>query len=121
MKKTILMGIVALAVSVAFVSGVMAEQKPASQATTAQGARLEKFSGVVEKVDEAKKDFVMDLHKQRMIFYLDKYAKITEAKERLPFVDLTTETPFDWVWASVQYEKEGGKSIAERINVDRLW
>ena len=56
MKKTILMSIVALAVSVAFVSGVMAESKPAPQETTAQEAKLEKFSGVVEKVDEATKE-----------------------------------------------------------------
>jgi len=106
---------------VAFVSGVMAKQKPARQATTAQGTKLEKFSGLVEKVDEAKKDFALDLHNERMTLYLDKYAKITEAKERLPFVDMNTETPFNWQWASVQYEKEGGKSMAERINVDRLW
>jgi len=121
MKKTILMSIVALAVSVVFVSGVMAGQKPTPQATTAQGTKLGKFSGLVEKVDEAKKDFSVDLHQQRMTFDLDRYSKITEAKERLPFVDLTTETPFDWLWASVQYEKEGGKLMAERINVDRLW
>ena len=121
MKKTILMSIVALAVSVAFVSGVMAEQKPARQATTAQGTKLEKFSGLVEKVDEANKDFAVDLHQQRMTFYLDKYSRITEANERLPFADLTTGTPYDWLWASVRYEKEGGKLMAERINVDRLW
>jgi hypothetical protein len=53
MKKTILMSLVALAVSAAFVSGVMAESKPAPQAATAQQTKLERFSGVVEKADQA--------------------------------------------------------------------
>jgi hypothetical protein len=119
MKKTILMSIIALAVSVAFVSGAMAVHGLAGQAT--HGTKLVKFSGLVEKVDEANKDFALDLHQQRMTFYLDKNSKITEAKEGLPFVDMSTDTPFDWLWASAQYEKEGAKLMAERINVDRLW
>jgi hypothetical protein len=111
MKKTILMSIVALAASVAFVSGVMAEQKPAPVATP-QESKLEKFGGVVEKVDEATKDVLVQFHKEKMTFSLDDHTKIMEGKKELSFSDLKKG-----MWASLEYKKEGNKLIPESISV----
>jgi Cu/Ag efflux protein CusF len=112
MKKTILMSIVALALSITFVSGVMAEQKPAPKATIAQETKLEKFSGVVEKVDEATKDVLVQFHKEKMTFSLGNHTKIMEGKKEMPFSDLKKG-----MWASVQYKKEGDKLLAESMLV----
>jgi len=112
MKKTLPMSIVALAVSAAFASGVMAESKPAPQASTAQETKLEKFSGVVEKVDEATKDVLVEFHKEKMTFFLDDHTKILEGKQEMPFTDLKKG-----MWASVEYKKEGNKLLAESMQV----
>ncbi|NWG02839.1 MAG: hypothetical protein HXY44_08295 [Syntrophaceae bacterium] len=112
MKKTILLNLVALVISVAFVSAVMAEQKPVPQATTTQETKLEKFSGVVEKVDEATKDVLVQYHKEKMTFSLGDHTKIVEGKKELPFSDLKKG-----MWASVEYKKEGEKLMAESIRV----
>ena len=112
MKKTILISIFVLAVSVAFVSGVMAGQKPAPQATTAQETKLEKFSGVVEKVDEATKDVLVQFHKEKLTFSMGDHTKIMEGKKELPFNDLKKG-----MWASVGYKKEGNQLLAQSIHV----
>ena len=113
MKKTVRMDIVVLAVSAAFASGVMAESKPAPQAITAQETKLEKFSGVVEKVDEATKDVLVEFHKEKMTFSLDDHTKIMEGKKEMPFTDLKKG-----MWASVEYKKEGNKLLAESMYVN---
>ena len=112
MKKTILMSIVALVVSFAFVSGVMAEQKPVPQAATTQETKLEKFSGVVEKVDEATKDVLVQFHKEKMTFSTGEHTKIMEGKKEMPLSDLKKG-----MWASVEYKKEGDKLMAESMHV----
>ena len=114
MKKTILMSVLALAISVAFVSGVMAQQKsaPAPVGTAQEAKKLEKFNGVIEKVDEATKDVLVQLHKEKMTFSLGEKTKIMEGKKELPFTDLKKG-----MWASVEYKKEGGKLIAQTIDV----
>ncbi len=113
MKKTWLISIVALAVSVAFVSGAIAEQKPTpAPAAASQESKVEKFSGVVEKVDEASKDLLVQFHKEKMTFSTVDHTKIMEGKKELPFADLKKG-----MWASVGYKKEGNKLIAESINV----
>ena len=87
MKRTILVSMLVLAVSVAFVSGVMAQQKPApAPATTAQETKLEKFNGVIEKVDEANKDVVVQRHKEKMTFSMGDHAKIMEARKNCPLL-----------------------------------
>lgn len=111
MKKTMLMGIIALAVSVAFVSGLIAQQIPAPTAA-AQEMKLEKFSGAIEKVDEAAKDVLVQLHKEKMTFSMGDHTKIMEGKKELPFTDLKKG-----MWASVEYKKEGNKLMAESISV----
>ncbi len=98
-------------VSVAFVSGAMAQQKPAP-ATTPQETKLEKFSGVIEKVDEATKDVLVQLHKEKMTFSMGDKTKIIEGKKELPFTDLKKG-----MWASVEYQKEGNKLLAQSISV----
>ncbi len=120
MKKTILMGLFALMISFAFVSGVMAQQKPAATPApaaqqskpAAQPAKLEKFSGAVEKVDAAKKEVVVKQGKEEMTFSLGEKAKITEGKKELALKDLKKGTN-----VSVEYTKEGSKLTAESISV----
>jgi len=113
MKRTILMGIFALMISFAFVSGVMAQQKPAATpAPAAQQSKLEKFSGTVEKVDSAKKEVFVKQGKEEMTFYLGEKAKIMEGKKELSLNDLKKGTN-----VSVEYTKEGNKLIAESISV----
>lgn len=116
MKRTILMGIFALMVSVAFVSGAMAQQKPAATpAPAAQQSKLEKFSGTVEKVDSAKKEVFVKMNKEEMTFTLGEKAKIMEGKKELSLNDLKKGTN-----VSVEYTKEGNKLIAESINVSPM-
>jgi hypothetical protein len=111
--KTILMSMLALAISVAFVSGVMAQEKQApAQATTTQMTKLEKFNGVVEKVDPATKDVLVRFHKEKMTFSVGDHTKIVQGKKELPFTDLKKG-----MWASVQYKKEGDKMLAESMHV----
>jgi len=113
MKRTILTSILALAISVAFVSGVMAQEKSTpAQSPAAQETKMEKFSGVVEKVDEATKDVLVQFHKEKMTFSLGDKTKIVEGKKELPFSDLKKG-----MWASVEYKKEGEKLMAESVSV----
>ncbi len=107
------MGIIALAVSMFFVSGVMAQEKPAPASTaTPQESNLEKFSGVVVKLDEGKKDVLVQFHKDKMTFSLDEHTKIMEGKKELAFSDLQKG-----MWASLEYKKQGDKLVAGLIHV----
>ncbi len=113
MKKTILTSILALAISAAFVSGVMAQQKPApAQTAPVEATKMEKFSGVIAKVDEATKDVLVQFHKEKMTFSLGDHTKIMEGKKQLPLTDLKKG-----MWASVEYKKEGEKLMAESMHV----
>ena len=113
MKKTLLASILALAISVAFVSGVMAEQKPAPpQTSPVEATKVEKFSGSIVKVDEATKDVLVEFHKEKMTFSFGDHTKITEGKKEVPFTDLKKG-----MWASVEYKKEGDKLMAESMSV----
>ena len=113
MNKRIVMGIVALAVSVAFVTGVMAQQKPASApAAAAQETKLEKFSGVIGKVDEATKDVLVQFRKEKLTFSAGDHSKIMEGKKELTFSDLKKG-----MWATVQYKKEGNQLVAQSISI----
>jgi hypothetical protein len=113
MKKTILTSILALAISVAFVSGVMAQEKPAPVQTPApQESRVEHFNGVIVKVDEATKDALVQFHKEKMTFSLGDKTKIMEGKKELPFTDLKKG-----MWASLDYKKVGDKFMAESVTV----
>lgn len=125
MKKRILTGIIGMAVSLMFVSAVMAQEKattataaPAQDkaaTTTAAPAltmRLEKFNGVVENVDMAKKDVVVQYHKDRMSFSVGDKTKLFEGKKELKLSDLNKG-----LWASVEFQKEGNQLLAQSIHV----
>ncbi len=113
MRKTISMSMLALMISFAFVSGVMAQQKPATTpAPAAQQPKLEKFSGTVEKVDAAKKEVVVKQGKEEMTFSLGEKAKIMEGTKMLSLNDLKKGTN-----VSVEYAKAGTKLTAESISV----
>ena len=122
MNKKMLMSIAALAISVVFVSGGMAQQKPApAQTAPAQAAPAktapakqswEKAKGVIEKVDEATKEVVVQTQKEKMTFSVGENTRITE---------MTTKTPLSslkkGMQATVEYKKEGNKFLAEWIDV----
>jgi Cu/Ag efflux protein CusF len=113
MRRTIWMSVVVLAALVAFASGVMAQQKPAPVQTPAtQETKLEKFSGVIEKVDEAAKDVLVQFHKEKLTFSMGDHTKITEANKEVPLTGLKKG-----MWASVEYKKEGDKLMAETVSV----
>lgn len=113
MKKRATLTAMVLAVSVIFVAAVMAaEQKPPASAAPAPASTLEKCSGVVERVDVAKKDFSVKNGKEEMTFSRTDKTKITEGKKELSFADLK-----QGLQVTVKYKKEGDKLVAEKISV----
>ena len=122
MKKLVLF--VALVTLVAFVSVALAQQKPApaKPATTAAPApapappKLEKFSGVVEKVDEMAKAIVVKGKVKKEVkaltFGTDDKTKITKAGKDMPFGDLKKDMS-----VTVEYKKDGEKMTAATIKV----
>ncbi len=125
MKKLILL--VALIALVAFVSGAMAQQKaapaPAKPAATAAPApapapavkaKIEKFSGVITKVDEMGKaiDVKGKVKKEEktMTFVTDDKTKITKSGKAMAFADLKSE-----MGVAVDYKKDGDKNVAVTI------
>jgi len=123
MKKLILF--VAMLTLVAFVSGVMAQQKPApapaKPATTpapapAPAAKIEKFSGAIEKVDDMAKAVVVKgkvkKEEKTMTFSVDDKTKITKAGKSMALADMKKD-----MHVSVEYKKDGDKMIAASIKV----
>jgi hypothetical protein len=131
MMKTTLIAVLALATAFAFVTGAMAQQTsssvPAASTSTPAGSsststpaqaakmttpKMEKFSGVIEKVDHANKEVVVQFHKDKMTFWVDNSTKFMEGKKPLSFDHLKKG-----MWASVQYTKEGNKATVMAMNV----
>ena len=124
MKKVILL--VALVTFVAFASGAMAQQKPApaKPATTPAPApaaapaptELEKFSGVIYKVDEMAKAIAVKgkvkKEEKTLTFATDDKTKIMRGGKDVSFADLKKE-----MTVAVQYTKVGDKMVAATINV----
>jgi Cu/Ag efflux protein CusF len=111
--KRAMLTVMALAISVIFSTAVMAaEQKAPAPSATVPASSLEKYSGVVERVDVAKKDFSVKSGKEEMIFSWTDKTKITEGQKTLSFADLKKGQE-----VSVEYKKEGNKSVAEAISV----
>jgi Cu/Ag efflux protein CusF len=111
MKRTMLT-VMVLAVSVIFVAAVMAAEQKAPAAGTPAAPKLEKYSGVIERVDVARKDFAVKNGKEEMTFSLSDKAKITEGKKTLALADLKKGQE-----VTVEYSKEGNKSVAEMVSV----
>ena len=127
MKKLIL--VVALLTVVAFVSGVMAQGKPApapapaKPASTAapaaapekpakaeKPAKVEKYSGTVDKVDEAGRAIVVKGKKDEKTILIGNKTKITKAGKEMAFGDLKAGMN-----VSVEYRKDGDKMFATSI------
>ena len=112
MKKTLMMSFVALMVSIAFVSAGMAQQSPAAAQSAPAQAKIEKFNGVIEKVDPASKEFVAQFHKETMTFSVGENTKFMEGSINLAFSDLKKGE-----WATVEYQKEGPKLVASMVKI----
>jgi len=123
MKKMILL--VVMLTLVAFVSGVMAQQKPAPEKPAAAPApapkpaapaKLEKFSGAIENVNEMAKAIEVKgkvkKEEKALTFATDDKTKITKGKETLSFADLKKGMNI-----SVEYKKDGDKMVAAVIKV----
>jgi Cu/Ag efflux protein CusF len=123
MKKMILL--VVMLTLVAFVSGVMAQPKPAPEKPAAAPApapkpaapaKLEKFSGAIEKVDEMAKAIEVKgkvkKEEKTLTFATDDKTKITKGKDTLSFADLKKG-----MHVSVEYQKVGDKMTAVAIKV----
>lgn len=111
MKRTLLT-VISLGLSMIFAAAVMAAepQSPASGKRTMD--KLERFKGVVEKVDEANKDIIVKSKKEEKTFALTDRTKFTEGKKELMVTDLKTGLP-----VTVKYKKEGENLVALRVNV----
>ncbi len=112
--KRVMLTVMALAISVVFAGAVMAaEQKaPASPAATPAAPMFEKYSGTVEKVDMAKKDFSVKNGKEEMTFSWTDKTKATEGSKELSFSNLKKGQE-----VTVEYTKEGNKSVAQNVSV----
>ncbi len=120
MKRTIFATAFALLISVAFVSGVMAQQStppatqnaPSAPAKSAPAAKMEKFYGTIEKVDQAAKEIVVKKGNDEKTFSFGDQTKFMQGKKELAFSDLKKGER-----VSVQFKKEGDKLTAEKVSV----
>ena len=105
--------VMVLAISVIFVAALMAaEQKVPAPAAATPAPSYEKYSGVVERVDVAKKNFSVKNGKEEMTFSWTDKTKITEGKKTLSFTDLKKGQE-----VAVEYKVKGNKSVAQMVSV----
>ena len=74
--------------------------------------KLENFNGVIENVNVANKDFIVQYHKDKMNFTVNDTTKIFEGSKACSFSDLNKG-----MWASVEYTQEGNQMLAQVVNV----
>ncbi len=111
--KRAMLSVLALAISAIFVTAVMAaEQKAPAPASATAAPTFEKYSGVIEKVDAAKKDFSVKSGKGEMLFSWTDKTKVTEGSKELSFNELKKGQE-----VTVEYTKEGNKSVAQSVSV----
>ena len=111
--KRAMLSFMALAISMIFVAAVMAaERKAPAPASAMPAPTYEKYSGVVEKVDVAKKDFSVKSGKGEMMFSWTDKTKVTEGSKALSFNELKKGQE-----VTVEYTKEGNKSVAHSVSV----
>jgi hypothetical protein len=119
MKSRMLMGLVGLAVSFMFVSAVTAAEKStaamSAPAAAEEHMKLESFNGVIENVNAANKDVLVQYHKDKMTFVVGDHTKIFEGKKELNLSALNKGQ-----WAAVKYIKNGDQLVAESIHVSPL-
>ncbi len=120
MKRTILTIALTMVMSVAFISGAMAQQQTAPQpnapmsSTPKAGApeKFESFAGVISRVNVATKEVGVKKDDKEMTFSWGDMTKFKEGKKDLSFTDLK-----EGMTVAVQYKKEGDKYMAEKVNV----
>jgi Cu/Ag efflux protein CusF len=121
MKKTTLL--VVLFTFVVFVSGIMAQGKPApapakAAATPAPAlappVKLEKFYGDIKSVDAAAKTIVIVRGKESKTFVVDEKTTITRGKDTLSLGDLK-----QGLNVSIEFKKEMDKLIAVTIKAGK--
>jgi hypothetical protein len=127
MKNVVL--IITAVAWVAFVAVTAAQQKPAPShpATTVAStpapvpsptpektnpARMEKYAGTVERVDEAVKTIVVKGKKDTLTFVVDDKTKIIRGGKDMPFADVKKEMS-----VAVDYKKEGDLMVAASIRI----
>ena len=117
MKKAILL--VALLTLVAFVSGAMAQPKPAPEKPAAapekapakaEKPKVEKFAGEVKNVDAMAKNLVVAKGKDEKTFATSADTKISKGKETLKFEDLKAGMN-----VAIEYKKDGDKMVATAV------
>ncbi len=122
MKRTIFAMAFALLISVAFVSGVMAQQStppatqnaPSAPSAPAKNApaKMDRFRGTIEKIDPATKEIVVKKGNDEKTFSFGDQTKFMQGKKELAFSDLKKGER-----VSVQFKKEGDKLTAEKVSV----
>ncbi len=115
MERSTIVSLFVFALSMVFVSGVMAQQKPAASPPAAAAPapeKIEKFSGTVEKVDPGTKEVVVQMKKEKMTLSTGDKTKVTEGTKDLAFSDLKAGQK-----VNVQYKKEDDELMAESISV----
>jgi Cu/Ag efflux protein CusF len=117
MQKKMWMSIAVLLISMAFVSAGMAQQKPtpaqAGHAKTAPAKQVwEKAKGMIEKVDRAKNEVVVQTQKEKMTFSVGQKTRITEVSTKTSLSSLKKG-----MQVTVEYKKEGNRFLAEWIDV----
>ena len=119
MKKLILL--VGLLTLVTFISGALAQPKPAEKPAPAPApaatktvppAKLEKFGGKIKSVDAVGKSIVVAKGKDEKNFMVTADTKIAKGKETPKFEDLKAGMN-----VSIEYNKDGDKNMAVAIKV----
>ncbi len=72
--------------------------------------KMEKFSGMVEKMDEAGKTVAVKGKKDEKTFVVDDKTKITKSGKEMSFANLKKG-----MHVSVEYKKDGDKMVAATI------
>ncbi len=110
MKRMILLGLAALAVSIALPFGVNAREV---YGTPGYWGDLEKTSGTVEKVDKAKKEIVLQTEEGMVTLVMDKGTIISAWWRKLPLSGVKKG-----MWATIEYEytEEGKERLSRWID-----
>ena len=124
MKKLTWLVVMVTVVAFASVALAQAPAKPATPAPApakpaatgapapapAAPAKVEKFSGTIDKVDEMAKAIVVKSKKEEKAFAVDDKTKISKGKDTISFADLKKGMS-----VSVEYTKAGDKMTAVSI------
>lgn len=119
MKK--LIPLVALLALVTFIFEVIAQEKPTSAPGAPGKPKIEKFSGVIEKVDDTVKTISVTgrvgTEEKILTFDIGGLTKITGDKGNLSYADLKEADLKKAINVSVEYYKLGDRLLAVAVKV----